>query len=164
MFPDVRSTQGPAVVRVLKVPERSIRKNGKGAPVDVDAFVDRACRVEIRSTAHVGPRASAKRGGFERQVHAGNGTPVVHIHLDPVIETTFGSTDDDGRGFPDGGKHRGIRQRGRRGEGPRHGRHEQDKEDRNKASVRGHDAPPSSSPLNASEHVHRRAEPLDWGG
>ena len=151
VLPDVRTAKGPTVVRVLKVPKRAIRKNAEGAAVDVDAIVDRTRRVKVRSTTQVCTGASPERCGLEGQIHASDGTPVIHVHLDPIVKATVSPTDDDGGRFTKARERRRFRQGGGRSRSPRHRGHEEDKEDRDKASAVGHASPPSSSPLNASD-------------
>ena len=99
MLPDVRTAKGPTVVRVLKIPKCAIGENAEGATVDVDAIVDRTRRVKVRRTAQVCTGATTERCRFEGQIHASDGTPVVHVDLDPVVKATVSPTDDNGGRF-----------------------------------------------------------------
>ena len=164
MLPDVGPTKGPAVVGVFKIPKRAIREDTESASVDVHTFVDRARCVKIGGAAHVRPGAAAEGRGLEGQIHTGDGTAVVHLDFHPVVMPAIGAADDDGGRLTDGGRACLFGQSSRRGRSPWHGGHEEDQKHRNKASARGHVSPPSSSPLNASEHLFGRAEPLDWAG
>ncbi len=118
------------MVWIFEVPERPVGKDGQGAAVDVHAFVDRTWGIKIGCTAQIGAGASAERSRFKGQVHAGDGTSVVHVNFNSVVLTTIGRADDDRGSDAHSRKRLRERQGCRRCGCPWHRGHEEDQEQR----------------------------------